>query len=163
MSTNGKAAAIAAVVSISCGLFFMAVSVLREQRAEKAAGEALSIALDAKDEARVGAWHLMVAATGPHPGMPVTWRDGELRESAGILTQRVESAWMLAVFDQARAEWAVIGPMLEGNREERNTWTPAICGGMRAGFRGVGHDHEAHLSPAEAPAGYTPDHPDSKR
>lgn len=156
MSESKKAAAIAALVSISVGLFFMAAAAVYEGRAKHLAEQAIDIALDAKDSARIGSWHLMIAQTGPHPGMPVTWRNEDLRESAGILTQKVGDAWFLAVFDQARAEWAVIGPMLEGNKEERNTWTPAICSGMRPGFQGVGHEHAHELEiPETPPAGYT--------
>lgn len=146
MSESRKTAAIAAFVSIAVGLFFMAAAALYEGRATKLAKDAIEIALDAKDSARIGSWHLMIAQTGPHPGMPVTWRGQDLEESAGILTQKIGDGWMLAVFDQARAEWAVIGPMLEGNKEERNTWTPAICSGMRPGFGGVGHESHAHSS-----------------
>lgn len=150
MSSNSKAAAIAAVVSIVCGMFCMAVVSLRESRAERAAQDALDVALDAKDKVRIGSWHLKVAATEPNVGMPVTWREKDGSERAAFLAMKVQNnGWMLAVFDQARAEWAVIGPMVEGTRDEPMTWTPAICGAIRPRLRG---DPPADLPPLSGAA-----------
>ncbi len=144
MTTNKQAAAIAAFVSIVCGVMFISISALRESRSDRLANEAIEIANEAKDDSKVGTWHLMIASTGPQVGMPVTLRGTESasEERAGILVRKVgKLGWMIAAFDEARAEWAIVGPFLEGTREELGTWTPAICGGMRPGFTGIGHEH----------------------
>lgn len=150
MSETKKAAAMAAFVSIAVGLFFLAAACLRESRAEALAAEAREIALDAKDEARASKWAAFVANAGPHVGMPITYRGTKdaSDERPGILVSKVGDGWMIALFDSARAEWAVIGPVVEGTRDELDTWTPAICAGMRPGFTGVGHEHGWHAGHA---------------
>lgn len=109
--------------------------------------DALAMAKKAEDRARVGTWHLMVAQTGPHAGMPVTLRDAAgLEQPALLLRKSANGGWLLAAFDETTRAWTITGPHVEGTREELGTWTPAICGGMRAGFTGFdheGHDHES--------------------
>ena len=90
---------------------------------------------EVKDAARVGSWHLMVAQTGPHVGMSVSYRpiDSE-DEVAAILLRKVGEAWTIARFDESTSTWLIEGPYLEGTRNTRGTWTPSICGMGRPGL-----------------------------